>query len=282
MLLHPFTLYRPETLKEALNLFSSLEDAQILAGGTFLINRLKVLRKKGLKTPRNIISLRKIQEINGITEDKNTIHIGAMTTISEIYGSAILKESLSVLPCACKNLGTTTIRNMATLGGNLTCRYTWTEMPCVLSALDAKLTFQGKDLQKEVIPVNEFFKAQAKTDKILTHISLRKEKNTKAIYKRIPKRAEVDIPLLAVCMKAEKDKKIFKKTRVAINNTTQFVQRDTALEDFLNSTKLEKNTAKDCLKHLTAEIYDTKSDDYKKHIFRVTIKNMVQELMESQ
>jgi len=63
MLLNPFNYHSPKTLKEACNLLDTLKNARILSGGTFLVNNLKSLKRRGLKTPDDIISLQKIPEI---------------------------------------------------------------------------------------------------------------------------------------------------------------------------------------------------------------------------
>jgi hypothetical protein len=57
MLINEFKLHHPKTLKEAVQLNGELANARILAGGTFLLNTLKILKKKVLKTPENINSV---------------------------------------------------------------------------------------------------------------------------------------------------------------------------------------------------------------------------------
>ena len=100
-----------------------------------MFNSLKLLKKKGSKTPQNIISLRHIDELKGIFEENNSLIIRSMTTIDEIFESPVLTDNFNIFRMVAKNISTQPIRNMATLGGNLTCRYTWTEMPAVMIAL---------------------------------------------------------------------------------------------------------------------------------------------------
>jgi len=279
MLLNKFTFHRPKSLEEASTLSKNLDDNQILAGGTFIINKLKILKKKGLKTPKNIISLSKIEDLKGISTKADNITIGSMTTISEIFHSSYLTENLSVLKDVCRNLGTTTIRNMATLGGNLTCRYTWTELAAALIALNGQMVFIGSKEKEEITSAEDFFKTQAKTDKILKSVLLKKEKKSIALYKRINKRAEVDIPLFAVCINAELNKKNLSNVKVSVNNGISFAKRDNVLENFLNKTPIKNNLIEDSLNHLDETIYDTRSDDYKKYISRITVKNIIKELV---
>ena len=279
MLLNSFKLYTPTTLAEALNLYSSLEDARLLAGGTFLLNSLKLLKEKGVKTPQHIISLRKIKDLRGISVEGDDLVIKSMTVINDIFNYPGLKDNFEVLHKVCRNISTNPIRNMATIGGNLTSRYTWTELGCVLIALDAKMHFVGKDQIEECISVEDFFANGAKTNKILKAISIKKDGQCKLSYQRVKKMSDVDVPLLAVCVKTTIAQGRFTKTKAVINSGIIFAKRDSILENFLNNSNLNHQVSQDALNNLDASIYDTRSDDYKKHMFRVSIKNAILELM---
>ena len=85
MLLNPLTLHTPKTLPEAAKLYKELEDSKVLAGGTFLLNSLKLFKHKGTKTPRNVLSLSKVDDLKGISFDGKTLTIKAMTTITDIF-----------------------------------------------------------------------------------------------------------------------------------------------------------------------------------------------------
>lgn len=277
MNLNPFTFHAPKTLAEACALRNQLKDAKILAGGTFLINSLKVLKKKGLKTPQHIISLNKIAELKGICTRNESLTVGAMTTIGELYTDSQLTEQFPVIKTACRQLGTTPIRNMATIGGNLTCRYTWTELPAVMLALNAQFNFATTD-KPESIDAETFFRNNARSDNILTHITIKKEPGLRSTYLRVSKSSEVDIPLLAVCCHAQVHADRFQNTRIVVNTATAFAQRDYSLENFLNNQKPDTALAEKALAHRSKSIYET-SDEYKKHMFTVTLKSAITELI---
>jgi CO/xanthine dehydrogenase FAD-binding subunit len=281
MLLNPLTFHTPASLNEAVQLYTSLENVKLQAGGTFLLNSLKLLKRNGAKTPEHIISLRKIKELKGVSEDKNKLIIKAMTTISELSESPLLKDNLSVFKLVTKNISTQPIRNMATVGGNLTCRYTWTEMPAVMLGLGADLHFIGKGGREETMSAENFFKAAAKTDKIFTHLSVLKDPETSVAYQRVSKTPNVDIPLLSLLIKTTFNGGRFTDTRVGINNCVAFAQRDHRLEDFLNRSRRSEETVREALNHLDEPIYDTRSSDYKKHMFRICVKKALTDLINS-
>ena len=282
MLLKPFTFYLPITLSEALTLYASLEEVRILAGGTFLLNSLKLLKRKGTKTPQNILSLRKIDELKGVYLEKDQLVIKAMTIINDLFASPSLVDNFRVLKTVCRNISTNPIRNMATVGGNLTCRYTWTEMGAVMIALGAYMHFIGKDRKEAIIPAEEFFNTGAKTDKIFTHVAIKRDKTASIAYRRVRKNSDVDVPLLAVCIKTNFKGDRFTNTRVTVNNGVTFARRDFILEEFLNNSSCQNGVTKGALEHLDTSIYDTRSDDYKKHMFRLSLKNAIIELVEKQ
>lgn len=278
MLLKQFNFHTPKTLESASELYGSLPDVRLQAGGTFLINSLKMLKKRGAKTPRNVISLTHIDELKGIRMNGDQLVIGAMTNIDQIYDSSLLAGNLNLLKVSARHISSQLIRNMATIGGNLTCRYTWTEMPAVMVALEAQMHFKGANGEEEVIRAEDFFKNAAKTDKILTHVTLRKDNGISVAYFRAKKSPYVDIPLLSLGIKTRFVQGKFAETIVAVNNGVAFAQRDRILEDFLNKSRIDKNIPEAALEHLDATIYDARSTDYKKHMFRIGIRHALRDL----
>ena len=280
MLLNPVSLHSPKTIEEAVQLFDSLEDVKILAGGTFLLNSLKLLKRKGTKTTANIISLRKIDGLKGVSLQGNVLTIRAMTIINDLYESPVLVDNLAVLKTVCRNISTNPIRNMATVGGNLTCRYTWTELGAVMIALNAQMHFMGKNSVKTSISAEEFFKNGAKSDKIFSHLTVERDIDNRMSYQRVKKTMHVDVPLLALCIRAKIKNGLFLDPCVAINNGSNFAQRDYVLEKFLSNAPADLKVVMQSQDHLDPDIYDKRSDEYKSHMFRVCIKNALIEIIQ--
>ena len=280
MLLRPFNFHTPNSLESAVQAYGKLRDVKLQAGGTFLLNSLKTMKRKRAKTPQHIISLAHIPELRGIEDQGDCVVIKSMTNIDEIYDSPLLTGNLGVLRVAARNISSQLIRNMATLGGNLTCRYTWTEMPAVMVASRARMHFVGVDGKEEIVPAEDFFKNAAKTDKIFTHVSIKKDDGISFVYYRAKKSVHVDIPLLSLCVTTRLVKGKFSQTIVAVNNGVAFAQRDRKLEEFLNGKSPGKTLAETALEHLDAAIYDARGTDYKKYMFRVGIKHILRDLTE--
>ena len=89
----------------------------MIAGGTDLLG---ILKDKILPSdPEVIINIKAIPKLDYIKEDKHGLKIGALTTLSDIAKSPVIKEKYKVLAEAAYAVGSPQIRNMATLAGNL-------------------------------------------------------------------------------------------------------------------------------------------------------------------
>ena len=281
MLLNPLTLHTPISTSEAAKLYKELEDSRVLAGGTFLLNSLKLLKTKGTKTPKNVLSLANVQDLKGISFDGKQLTIKAMTTITELFESPVLTEHFEIIHKICRNISTTPIRNMASFGGNLTCRYTWTEMPVAMISLDAQMFFMTPDGSSSSMSAEDFFKNNARSEYLFTHAQIVKDSAARFAYRRVRKMSDVDQPLLSICVKTSVKNKAWSNTRVVINSGHAFAQRDYKLEDFLNGKASAANLGQQAMDHLTTTIYDTRSNEYKQHMFRISIQRGIEEICKS-
>lgn len=111
-----------ENVKEAVSwLHKYGEKARVIAGGTDLLGVMKD-RVKGpqLRIPDVLINIKPIPEINKITYDEGAgLKVGAAVTLNRVETSDIIKQRFSVLSQAAGQVGTTQIRNMGTIGGNI-------------------------------------------------------------------------------------------------------------------------------------------------------------------
>ncbi|MDH3884345.1 MAG: xanthine dehydrogenase family protein subunit M [Desulfobacterales bacterium] len=95
--------------------------ARVIAGGTDLLGLMKDrLEGPQLKTPQVLINVKHIAEMKRIDhDDESGLRIGAAVTLNQLGASDIIRERFSILSQAARQIGTTQIRNMGTLGGNL-------------------------------------------------------------------------------------------------------------------------------------------------------------------
>jgi xanthine dehydrogenase YagS FAD-binding subunit len=91
--------------------------AKLIAGGTDLLG---VLKSRILQEPPELlINIKEIPDLDIIKEEDGAIKIGALTRISKIAESQLIKKNYNVLEEAANSTATPVIRDMATIGGNL-------------------------------------------------------------------------------------------------------------------------------------------------------------------
>lgn len=110
-----FDYVRPQSVEEATKEMEA--GAVYMAGGSDLLGTLKadVLPKY----PKKVVSLKGIPGMSGIRQEGETLKIGAMTTLSEIQESQLVKETVPMLAEAAHSVATPLVRNLGTIGGNL-------------------------------------------------------------------------------------------------------------------------------------------------------------------
>ncbi len=116
MSLPAFRLLRPRTLDEAItSLGKARESVRVIAGGTDLIPSMR----QKLFAPACVLDIRHIPELRGIRETEDGVVIGALTTLSEIEHSHVLRQHYPVLTEAAATVASPVLRNMGTIGGNI-------------------------------------------------------------------------------------------------------------------------------------------------------------------
>jgi 4-hydroxybenzoyl-CoA reductase subunit beta len=112
-----FQLLRPKTLDEAIALMARHDgEVRIVAGGTDLLPSMK----QKLFTPPCVLDLRGISELRGIRSWPGSgVEIGALTTLSAVEHSALIRDDYPVLYQAVRTIASPVLRNMGTIGGNL-------------------------------------------------------------------------------------------------------------------------------------------------------------------
>ena len=111
-----FQLFQPATLEDAFGLLDRFgEDGWLLAGGQDSFDWFKDRTKR----PQAVIDLNAIDGLQGVTDSEDGIQIGALTTLSEIEGHPLIQERYGLLAEAAGRVASPQIRNVGTLGGNV-------------------------------------------------------------------------------------------------------------------------------------------------------------------
>ncbi len=117
MSLPDLKLLRPHTRADALAMLAEhAADIRVLAGGTDLLPSMR----QRLFAPKYLLDIRHIRELNGIRpQPDGSVEIDALTPLTAIEHSDVLRQLYPVLPEAAKTVASPVLRNMGTIGGNI-------------------------------------------------------------------------------------------------------------------------------------------------------------------
>ena len=173
--MYQFNYHKPASLDEAASLMAGAEDGTYLSGGMTLIPTLK----QRLAAPSDVIDLAGIESLSGITENGNTITVGAMTRHAEVAAS----DAIPALANLAGHIGDAHVRNRGTIGGSIANSDPAADYPAAVVALDSTI-----HTSKRSIPGGEFFQGLFETaleeGEIITSVEFTKP--TAAAYAKFP------------------------------------------------------------------------------------------------
>jgi carbon-monoxide dehydrogenase medium subunit len=148
-----FAYHRPGTVDEALALLAALgPEARPLAGGQSLIPAMNFR----LARPAALVDLNRIGALTHITEDAESLRIGAMTRQRAAERDAAVRRAAPLLAEALPHVAHAQIRGRGTIGGSVAHADPAAEIPAVLLALGARFVLRGPRGER-VVPADEFF-----------------------------------------------------------------------------------------------------------------------------
>jgi xanthine dehydrogenase YagS FAD-binding subunit len=111
-----------KTVEEAASLLHKYGDkARLISGGTDLLSLMKDrIQGPELSVPEVLINIKRIPALIQIAYGENgDLTVGSAVTLNRLETSDVIKREFSVLSQAAGLVGTTQIRNMGTVGGNI-------------------------------------------------------------------------------------------------------------------------------------------------------------------
>jgi len=111
-----FELYQPTDIANAVDLLDKLgTDSWKIAGGQDSLDWLKDRAKRR----GAVVDLTRIPDLKGIRETADGVEIGALTTLTEVEENPLIGENFGLLAEAASRVASPQIRNVGTIGGNV-------------------------------------------------------------------------------------------------------------------------------------------------------------------
>ena len=167
-----FEYLTPSNISDAVALLQKHGDeAKILAGGHSLIPAMRLR----LAEPGYLIDISGIGGLDYIQEEAGQLRIGAMTCEAALEESEIVRSKYPLLLDTAKMIADPSVRNMATVGGNLAHGDPANDHPATMLALRASVVAEGPKGTREIkiddfFP--DFFTTALSEDEILTGIRI--------------------------------------------------------------------------------------------------------------
>ncbi len=275
--LKEFGYFNPSKMEQAAMIIGELGGrAMILAGGTDLINQMKVRQVD----PEFLLNIKNIKELEYLKRNGG-LQIGALTTITAIRESEAIKKGYISLYEATEWFGTPQIRNMATVGGNICRSSPSSDMVAPLMALDALLKLAGPKGERTV-PIEEFTVGVGENildREILTEIIIpEQEKSSGTAFKKL-KRSSADLAKVSCAVRiALKDGKC-EEIRIVLGAVADKVFRAKKAEELLRGEKVTGAGIEEAGKKASQEaqpVTDVRStSDYRRQMIEVLVKRLV-------
>ena len=256
--MYDFNFQSASSIDDAAARLSAAEDGTVMAGGQTLIPVLK----QRLAKPSDVISLAGAG-LSGITNNGDSVTIGAMTTHSEVAAST---DVPAVLRSVAEGIGDAQVRNRGTLGGSLANNDPAADYPAAALGLGATITTNQRD-----IAADDFFTGMFETalndGEIIKSVTF--PNATKAAYAKFPNPAS-RYALVGVFVAQAAD-----GVRVAVTGATDHAHRGPRLEKALSD-----NWSPDALDGVTLPVEGMNSDihgsaEYRAHLVIVMAKRAV-------
>ena len=167
-----FNYVRAGSVAEALSLIAREEDAKFLAGGHSLLPAMKLR----LAEPSTLIDIGRIEDLRGISygSGDEADCIGPLTTHTMIAASRLP----SALVEAASGIGDPQVRNRGTIGGNIAHADPASDLPTVLTALEATIRVEGPGEARDIAAGAFFtglFETQLEDNELITVIAVPRE-----------------------------------------------------------------------------------------------------------
>lgn len=284
----PFELAEPRTLCDAAGLLDA-EDPTVrpIAGGTALM----LMMKSGVFQPARLVSLRGVEARYSAVEGGagGGLRIGALTTLSALARSAIVKAAAPVIIQTLKTLSNVRVRNVATLGGHLAHADPHMDLPPVMMALGAQVvTVAPKGSRTLAVAglYTGYYETALARNELIAEVIVPSQTGRRAAYIKVTTRSADDWPTLGIAVSLRVEGSIVNDARIVVSAATEMPVRMAAAEDVLRGATIDDVVLRRCSEAAAAEakaVADARgSAAYKSELLRVYVGRAVRAALAAQ
>jgi len=232
---------QPKSLTEALTLLAQhRETARVFAGGTDLVPQL---RRREIPTPRYVIDLKSLGELEGMTYHEGTgLRIGPLTTIKAMAESPAVLDHFPALAQAASSMASPQVRSRGTFAGNICNAVPSADSAPALLVFDATVLLKGPNGERRV-PLDRFFTGPRETvigpDEILFEIAVpAPAPASRSTYLKLSPRHSMDLAIVGVAARGVLEGGVCKEVRIALGAVAPTPIREVAAEGMLQGKRI--------------------------------------------
>ena len=253
-----FDMFVPENLEDLLKFLDGHQTGvHLIANGTDLINRIQ--RKQ--VTPKTLVDLSGLRELNYVKKAGGMINLGALTTISDLIASPIIDARYDVFREVANKFGGPSIINMATIGGNICAASSSEDLLPVFLVLAAEVQVRSTHGER-AIPLERFLNGKRSTELAPNEILVETrfpelDKNSACSFEKIGMRNSLIIAFVncAVYLKVDAQSKVADEVRIAFNRVNgKIPQRAKQAEAKLKGKRIDEHVLSDAASTLRDEV----------------------------
>ena len=273
----------PRTLAEAADILRS-GNVTIFAGGTDVMPQMKTGK---LKLQPTLMNIRHIPELLGIAQAQGTVKIGALTTMTELLNSDLVRERFHALWQACDHFASDQLRNAGTIGGNICNASPAGDTLIPLLVLDAKVVLTGKPngaLATRTMPLKDFFLAPGRTRREANELLIAVEMplppaDFVSEFFKFGTRPALEISTISIGLAAQRKAKTLQNVRVAFGSVAPTPIRAPQTEAAIEGKPLDDDAIAAAVAAAAKEIHpisDVRASDWYR---RELVHNILQRML---
>jgi len=236
-----FQYFEPVSISEAVFLLANKEKAKVIAGGTDLIPQLQ---SKAIR-PEYVVNIGRIPLCYIKSDDTEGVKIGALTTIRAVEKSVELQERYGILCEAACQMASISVRNIATIGGNLCNASPGADMAPPLIGLSATARIVGPGGER-IVPLEHFFSGSnttvLKADELLVEIQAPPlAPHSGAVFLKFGKLGAVEVAIVsvAVVITLESTAGVCREAKVVLGSAAPTPMRALRAEKILEGKRID-------------------------------------------
>jgi CO/xanthine dehydrogenase FAD-binding subunit len=244
----------PSSLTEALDILVAGNGWRPIAGGTDLM--VQITGEMG-PVPDKILDLWRLDELRGIDLEDEALHIGALTTYTELRSSQLVREHLPALAEAAATIGAAQIQNRGTIGGNAVNASPAGDTLPLLLATDAELVLASAAGERSV-PASQFWPSYRVTARreheLLVRIRIPLPNGRRVSFRKVGTRRAQAISKVVMALAWREDGGVWRNVRLALGSVAPTPIRALETERVLEGAAARQTTADHAAQTLANEI----------------------------